>query len=68
VRSVRDDLDTSSQSCECCGLDKAVNWGESLAAESLGGVIRRLERCAEEAYRGYPSKRKTDHVSEESQG
>jgi hypothetical protein len=45
VETVMDHLNTSSKTCECCGVIAYSNWEENRLHQSLGGVVTKLERA-----------------------
>jgi hypothetical protein len=40
------DLDTTKETCQCCGLRKSRNFAEDKAEEDLSNVVNKLRRWA----------------------
>lgn len=53
---VRADLDTTSETCTCCGLDKKKNWSEAQLANSLKEAAKKIRRYADIAKGPYENR------------
>jgi hypothetical protein len=65
VDSVMAGLDVRQRRCDCCGLTKAENFVDHMAADALGGMSEKLRRWANTL--ALPPEARRAHIEAQSQ-